>query len=57
MLRVTAVDGVARTGFTVLGWRVVDIEASVSALAARGIDFVRYEGMPQDSRAIIQARV
>jgi hypothetical protein len=52
MLRVTPVDSVPRTSFTVLGWRVTDIEASVSALPARGVEFGRYDGMPQDPLGI-----
>src|SRR4029077_7627469 len=52
MLRVTPVEGVPRTGFTVLGWRVTDIEASSSALAARGVDFMRFDGMQQDALGI-----
>jgi catechol 2,3-dioxygenase-like lactoylglutathione lyase family enzyme len=38
--------------FTVLGWRVVDITAAVTALAKRGVAFERFEGMPQDEHAI-----
>jgi catechol 2,3-dioxygenase-like lactoylglutathione lyase family enzyme len=52
MLRVTAVGEVARAGYTVLGWRVTDIAASVRDLAARGVTFLRYEGMSQDDDGI-----
>ena len=52
MLRVTAVGEVARAGYTVLGWRVADIAASVRDLAARGVTFLRYEGMSQDDDGI-----
>jgi catechol 2,3-dioxygenase-like lactoylglutathione lyase family enzyme len=52
MLRVTAVGQVAHAGYTVLGWQVRDITASVRALAARGVTFLRYEGMSQDGDAI-----
>jgi catechol 2,3-dioxygenase-like lactoylglutathione lyase family enzyme len=52
MLRVTAVRHVANAGYTVLGWRVPDIAASVQALAARGIAFLRFEGMSQDDDGI-----
>jgi catechol 2,3-dioxygenase-like lactoylglutathione lyase family enzyme len=48
MLRVTTVSAVARPGYTVLGWRVADIQAAVRGLAARGVAFTRYEGMDQD---------
>jgi predicted enzyme related to lactoylglutathione lyase len=51
-LRITAVDAVAAAPYTVLGWRVSDIDGAVDDLAARGVVFTRYEGMSQDSRAI-----
>jgi catechol 2,3-dioxygenase-like lactoylglutathione lyase family enzyme len=52
MLRVTAVGQVAHAGYTVLGWRVPDIAASVRALAAQGVTFLIYEGMSQDDDGI-----
>jgi len=52
MLRVTAVPEVAQAGYTVLGWRVGDIAASVQDLAARGVTFLRYDGMNQDEDGI-----
>ena len=52
MLRVTAVGQVAHPGYTVLGWRVGDITASVRALTAQGVTFLRYEGMDQDDDGI-----
>jgi catechol 2,3-dioxygenase-like lactoylglutathione lyase family enzyme len=52
MLRVTKVPEVARAGYTVLGWRVRDIAASVRDLAARGVTFLRYDGMSQDQDGI-----
>jgi predicted enzyme related to lactoylglutathione lyase len=48
MLRITAVPEVSRTGYTVLGWRVPDIAAAVRGLTARGVVFLRYDGMDQD---------
>ena len=51
-LRVTAVGQVACTGYTVLGWRVSDIAASVRSLAAKGVSFLRYKGMSQDADGI-----
>jgi catechol 2,3-dioxygenase-like lactoylglutathione lyase family enzyme len=38
--------------FTVLGWRVTDIEAVMADLAARGVEFKRYEGYPADEKGI-----
>ena len=52
MLRVTAVPNVSVPGYTVLGWRVADITAAVRGLAARGVEFRRYDGMDQDSDGI-----
>ena len=52
MLRVTAVAEVARPGYTVLGWRVSDIAATVRGLTARGVAFLRYEGMDQDGNGV-----
>jgi catechol 2,3-dioxygenase-like lactoylglutathione lyase family enzyme len=52
MLRVTAVAEVARPGYTVLGWRVADITAVVRGLAARGVVFLRYDGLDQDGDGI-----
>jgi catechol 2,3-dioxygenase-like lactoylglutathione lyase family enzyme len=34
--------------FTVFGWRVADLDAEIRDLTARGIDFIRFEGMDQD---------
>ena len=51
-LRVTAVPEVARGGYTVLGWRVTDIVAAVRDLGARGVTFLRHEGMSQDEHGI-----
>jgi catechol 2,3-dioxygenase-like lactoylglutathione lyase family enzyme len=45
---------IARTGeftpapYTILGWEVEDIVASVSALTAKGLVFARYPFLPQD---------
>lgn len=52
MLRVTAVPEVARPGYTVLGWRVTDITATVRGLAAKGVVFQRYDGMDVDDDGI-----
>ena len=52
MLRVTAVPEVARGGYTVLGWRVDDIAAAVRDLSARGVVFLRYDGMDQNDGGV-----
>ena len=52
MLRVTAVPEVARAGYTVLGWRVADITAAARELSARGVTFLRFNGMDQDADGV-----
>jgi catechol 2,3-dioxygenase-like lactoylglutathione lyase family enzyme len=52
MLRVTAVGEVARPGYTVLGWRVADIAATVRGLTERGVVFLRYDGMGQEETGV-----
>jgi catechol 2,3-dioxygenase-like lactoylglutathione lyase family enzyme len=51
-VRVTLVDEPARAPYTVLGWRVSDIDASVLALSERGVRFERYESMDLDELGI-----
>ena len=38
--------------YTCLNFPVADIDATVDALLARGVTFLRYEGMDQDGRGI-----
>ena len=52
MLRITAVEVPAAAPYTVLGWDVADIAATIDQLAVYGIRFTRYEGMEQDDRGI-----
>ena len=51
-LRVTAVAEVAAPGYTVLGWQVVDIAASIEQLVSCGVRFSRFDGMEQDDRGV-----
>lgn len=51
-LRIQKVGDFTPQPFTALGWQVVDIEAVVGALGARGVEFERYEGMGQDAQGI-----
>jgi predicted enzyme related to lactoylglutathione lyase len=55
MLRVTLTDQPAAASYTVLGWRVDDIDAAVDELVARGVRFTCYEGLGADEREIWQA--
>src|SRR4051794_36018894 len=52
MLRVTAVEEVARPGYTVLGWRVQDLREAVIRLDSAGVELMRYEGMKQDAQGV-----
>jgi catechol 2,3-dioxygenase-like lactoylglutathione lyase family enzyme len=52
MLRVTIAETVTPAPYTVLGWQVADIAATVDDLTARGLSFTRYEGIDQDARGI-----
>ena len=44
----------APAGYTILNFPVSDIEATVDELAGRGVEFARYDGMPQDERGIMR---
>ena len=52
MLRVTRVEHLTPQPFTVLGFRMSDVPAVVSKLAARGVTFERFRGIEQDARGI-----
>jgi catechol 2,3-dioxygenase-like lactoylglutathione lyase family enzyme len=52
MLRVTPVKELARAEYSVLGWQVPDIDAAVKALQKAGVQFERYEGVPQDELGV-----
>jgi catechol 2,3-dioxygenase-like lactoylglutathione lyase family enzyme len=52
ILRVTEVPGFVASAHSVLGWRVPDIVATVTALKAKGIAFTIYEGFGQDELGI-----
>jgi predicted enzyme related to lactoylglutathione lyase len=51
-IRVTKVDELAPQPFTVLGWTVTDLKATVEGLAGRSVEFIRYAGMGQDDHGI-----
>jgi catechol 2,3-dioxygenase-like lactoylglutathione lyase family enzyme len=52
MLRISKVKEFSPAAHTILGWEVADISTIVSGLAAKGVVFERYPGMPQDAQAI-----
>jgi catechol 2,3-dioxygenase-like lactoylglutathione lyase family enzyme len=54
-LRVVAVEEPTIAPYTVLGWIVSDIAATIRELTARGVDFARFDGMDQDELGIWNA--
>jgi len=51
-LRATLVERVGAAPYTVLGWTVRDVAAAIEALAARGVAFLRYDGLEQDDLGV-----
>jgi len=51
-LRVILVDSLTPAPWTVLGWTVPDVHATVRALAGRGVACTRYDGMGQDDDGV-----
>jgi catechol 2,3-dioxygenase-like lactoylglutathione lyase family enzyme len=41
--------------YTILNFPVADVDAAVDELAARGVEFERYEGFEQDEKGIARA--
>jgi catechol 2,3-dioxygenase-like lactoylglutathione lyase family enzyme len=54
-LRVAIASRVTAAPYTVLGWEIADIAATVRHLAAAGVQFERYPGMQQDDLGIWQS--
>ncbi|WP_443154485.1 VOC family protein [Nonomuraea sp. KM88] len=48
-------DAHTPASFTVLNFPVEDIDKAVEELAARGVRFERYEGMPMDEKGVFRA--
>jgi catechol 2,3-dioxygenase-like lactoylglutathione lyase family enzyme len=51
-LRVTPVADLTVQPFTIAGWQVPDVTASVRALADKGVRCTQYDGMGQDELGI-----
>lgn len=51
-LRVIAVELIDAAPYTVLGWNVTDIEASIRELTSRGVQFERIKGVEQDELGV-----
>jgi catechol 2,3-dioxygenase-like lactoylglutathione lyase family enzyme len=52
MLRITPVPELRPRPFTIAGWQVDDIEATIDLLSARGVVFTHYEGMGQRANGV-----
>lgn len=51
-IRIVAAGEFTPQRFTVLGWETPGIEVTVHALGARGVTFLRFDGMGQDDIGI-----
>lgn len=51
-LRIARVPDFTPHAFTIFGWEPDDLEATVDVLASRGVEFLRFDGLAQDSRGI-----
>jgi predicted enzyme related to lactoylglutathione lyase len=54
-VRLTHVPDLRPQAFTIAGWEVADIEATIDALAERGVEFRHYDGMGQNEKGIWEA--
>jgi predicted enzyme related to lactoylglutathione lyase len=55
MVRLTQVPDLTPQAFTIAGWVVADIEATLDTLVARGVVFRHYDGMGQNDQGIWEA--
>jgi catechol 2,3-dioxygenase-like lactoylglutathione lyase family enzyme len=55
MVRITPVAERADADYTVLGWAVADIDATVQELADAGVTFRHFDGMGQDALGVWNA--
>jgi len=46
----------APANYTILNFQVDDIDETVDGLAERGVQFERYDGMPQDEKGVMRGR-
>ncbi len=51
-LRVTTVESVVPRSYTVLGWDVTDVFATVQQLEKAGVNLTRYPGLDQDDSGV-----
>ena len=55
MLRVVRSGPFTPAQFTIFGWEVTDIHASIAELAAKGVEFLRFSFFEQDEQGIWSA--
>ncbi len=53
MLRISRVQEVKPAPYTILGWKVTDMVASINKLTAKGVSFERFPGFPQDDMGVL----
>jgi catechol 2,3-dioxygenase-like lactoylglutathione lyase family enzyme len=51
-VRITPVPNLVPQPFTICGWDVTDIEATVAELETRGVRFTHYDGMKQRKNGV-----
>jgi len=51
-IRVQKVESLLAHQYTSLGWAVSDITSTVQQLSSNGVEFQRFEGLPQDELGI-----
>jgi catechol 2,3-dioxygenase-like lactoylglutathione lyase family enzyme len=51
-LRVTRVERVAASAYTVLGWQVDEVAGAIAALTAREVAMKRFDGVLQDEHGV-----
>jgi catechol 2,3-dioxygenase-like lactoylglutathione lyase family enzyme len=54
-VRITPVGAFTPHPFTIAGWEVDDIDATIAVLVDRGVTFNRYDGMEQRANGVWQA--
>ncbi len=54
-LRIQKVESVPQVRYTVLGWEVADIRASVQKLSGAGVEIEKFSHMPQDELGVWRA--
>lgn len=51
-LRLAKTPGFKPQPFTLVGWEVPDIVSDMASLGGKGVEFLRFDGLPQDENGI-----